>query len=78
MPYWRPSADTFTQHTPMDSLARLNPEQQARVRIDQMLEAAGWKVQDYSRPNINAGRGSLSASSSHRSGAWTPCSSYSP
>lgn len=32
----------------MDSLARLNPEQRARVHIDGMLEDAGWKLQDWS------------------------------
>ena len=29
---------------------RLTPEQRARVRIDAMLEAAGWELQDYSGP----------------------------
>jgi type I restriction enzyme, R subunit len=35
---------------PMDALDRLSPEQKARVRIDAMLEAAGWELQDYSGP----------------------------
>ncbi len=39
------------------SLAYLTPEAQARVRIDEMLAAAGWSVQDYSAVNLSAGRG---------------------
>jgi len=34
----------------MDASDRLNPEQRARVRIDAMLVAAGWELQDYSGP----------------------------
>lgn len=37
--------------------ARLLPEQRARVRIDAMLEAAGWVVQDYKTVNLYAGVG---------------------
>ncbi|MDL2226660.1 DEAD/DEAH box helicase family protein [Deltaproteobacteria bacterium OttesenSCG-928-M10] len=33
------------------------PEAQARLRIDQMLAASGWQVQDYKRMNLSAGRG---------------------
>ena len=33
------------------------PEQEARRRIDQMLEAAGWVVQDYKSVNLYAGTG---------------------
>ena len=33
------------------------PEAQARIRIDRMLEAAGWRVQDHKRVNLSAGRG---------------------
>lgn len=36
---------------------RLLPEQRARVRIDAMLEAAGWVVQDYKAVNLYAGPG---------------------
>ena len=34
-----------------------NPEQQARVHIDELLTAAGWAVQDRSRVNLSAARG---------------------
>jgi hypothetical protein len=34
---------------------RLLPEQRARVRIDGMLTAAGWVVQDYKAVNLYAG-----------------------
>ncbi|MGY1827598.1 type I restriction endonuclease subunit R [Blastococcus sp. SYSU DS0541] len=37
--------------------AYLTPEAQARVRIDEMLTAAGWVVQDYRDINRTAGRG---------------------
>ena len=33
------------------------PEQKARQRIDAMLEAAGWVVQDYKAVNLYAGTG---------------------
>ncbi|MEX2619203.1 MAG: type I restriction-modification enzyme R subunit C-terminal domain-containing protein [Egibacteraceae bacterium] len=36
---------------------RLLPEQRARVRIDAMLAAAGWVVQDYKSVNLYAGTG---------------------
>jgi type I restriction enzyme R subunit len=39
------------------ALSYLTPEAQARVRIDQMLAAAGWAVQDYSAVNLSAARG---------------------
>jgi type I restriction enzyme R subunit len=35
----------------------LTPEAKARVRIDGMLEAAGWAVQDYRTVNLSAARG---------------------
>jgi hypothetical protein len=38
--------------TPDDS-DRLLPEQRARVRIDAMLEAAVWVVQDYKAVNLD-------------------------
>ena len=40
-----------------DEHDRLLPEQRARVRIDTMLEAAGWVVQDYKAVNLRAGTG---------------------
>jgi type I restriction enzyme, R subunit len=39
------------------ALSYLTPEAQARVRIDQMLAAAGWVVQDYGAVNLSAARG---------------------
>ncbi len=33
------------------------PEDKAREHIDQALEQAGWKVQDYKSANLRAGRG---------------------
>ncbi|MEQ1795333.1 MAG: type I restriction-modification enzyme R subunit C-terminal domain-containing protein [Nitrospira sp.] len=33
------------------------PEDKAREQIDQALEQAGWKVQDYKSANVHAGRG---------------------
>ena len=35
----------------------VNPEQQARIAIDQLLTAAGWSVQDFKAANIHAARG---------------------
>ena len=35
----------------------LSPEQQARIKIDRQLEAAGWQVQDREDMNLHAGRG---------------------
>ncbi|MBA2317406.1 MAG: hypothetical protein H0V93_06465, partial [Euzebyales bacterium] len=40
-----------------DGHDRLLPEQRARVRIDAMLTAAGWVVQDYKSVNLYAGTG---------------------
>jgi type I restriction enzyme R subunit len=34
-----------------------NPEEKAREHIDQALEQAGWKVQDYKSAHLHAGRG---------------------
>jgi type I restriction enzyme R subunit len=42
---------TFDDHN------RLLPEQRARVRIDVMLEAAGWVMQGYKAVNLYAGTG---------------------
>jgi type I restriction enzyme, R subunit len=39
------------------ALSYLTPEAQARVRIDQMLAAAGWAVQAYGAVNLSAARG---------------------
>ena len=39
------------------ALSYLAPEAQARVRIDAMLTAAGWAVQDYGAVNLAAARG---------------------
>lgn len=36
---------------------RMDPEQKARLRIDQQLALAGWIVQDYGEMNIAAGLG---------------------
>lgn len=35
----------------------LQPERRARQRIDEMLDAAGWVVQDYRAVNLYAGTG---------------------
>jgi hypothetical protein len=35
------------------------PEDQAREHIDQSLEQAGWKVQDFKRANLGVGRGTV-------------------
>lgn len=35
----------------------LTPEAKARRRIDEMLTAAGWVVQDYKQINLGAGHG---------------------
>ena len=40
-----------------DALTYLTPEARARVRIDEMLVAAGWAVQDVQAVNLGAGRG---------------------
>jgi type I restriction enzyme R subunit len=39
------------------ALSYLTPEAQARVRIDEMLTAAGWVVQGYGAVNLSAARG---------------------
>ena len=33
------------------------PEELARLKIDELLEAAGWQVQDYSSINLTAALG---------------------
>ena len=38
-------------------MADLSPEQRARVQIDSMLIASGWRIQDYKSLNLGAGRG---------------------
>ena len=38
-------------------MANQNPEQIARDKIDEMLTAAGWIVQDHQMPDLNAGLG---------------------
>jgi type I restriction enzyme R subunit len=40
-----------------DLLALLPPEKRARVKIDQMLAASGWAVQDAGKANLSADRG---------------------
>jgi type I restriction enzyme R subunit len=40
-----------------DEAQYLHPEQKARMRIDEMLIAAGWAVQDYKSVNLYAGTG---------------------
>ena len=35
----------------------MTPEQKARQKIDQQLDACGWIVQDYRQMDISAGRG---------------------
>jgi type I restriction enzyme, R subunit len=42
---------------PGDSFSYLTPEARARVRIDEMLDAAGWAVQDVRAVNLGAARG---------------------
>lgn len=42
---------------PTDHDDFLHPEQKARRRIDAMLDAAGWVVQDYRPVNLYAGPG---------------------
>src|SRR3989442_11104116 len=37
----------------------MTPEEQARQRIDEMLTASGWVIQDYRALNLAAGRGSV-------------------
>lgn len=40
-----------------DAPAYLNPEAAARLEIDEMLEAAGWAVQDYQATALGLARG---------------------
>ena len=35
----------------------MTPEEEARQLIDELLEAAGWKVQDYKHVNLGASLG---------------------
>jgi type I restriction enzyme, R subunit len=35
----------------------MTPDARTRLRIDALLTAAGWRVQDYRAMNIYAGRG---------------------
>jgi len=35
----------------------MKPEEQARLKIDELLEQAGWVVQDRLRLNLGAARG---------------------
>ena len=42
---------------PADPADYIAPENKARIRIDQMLERAGWVVQDYKNVNLYAGEG---------------------
>jgi len=37
----------------------MGPEEEARVEIDKMLEAAGWEVQDYGAHNLGANDGNV-------------------
>jgi len=48
---------TGTVNSTVSSLKRLNPEQRARVRIDEMLEAAGWIILNYADADFAAGPG---------------------
>ena len=38
-------------------LLNLNPEQQARLRIDKMLDASGWRIQNKTQVNLAAATG---------------------
>ncbi len=60
-----------------DALTYLTPEARARVRIDEMLVAAGWAVQDARAVNLGASRGVAVRefiSEAARTGAWTTSS----
>ena len=37
----------------------MKPEEKARQQIDRLLEAAGWKVQDYRELNLSASLGEV-------------------
>ena len=52
-----PGSRTLHADMTSDDAERLLPEQRARVRIDAMLEAAGWVVQGYKAVNLYAGTG---------------------
>ena len=41
------------------------PENKARARIDEMLQRAGWVVQDYKSVNLYAGVGVAAVSYTH-------------
>ncbi len=38
-------------------VSEMTPEKEARQLIDELLEAAGWHVQDYKHVNLGAGLG---------------------
>lgn len=40
-----------------DAADYLQPEQRARMRIDEMLTRAGWTVQDYKQVNLSESEG---------------------
>jgi len=42
---------------PSDRVGEMTPEEEAREIIDDVLEAAGWKVQDYHNLDLSAGLG---------------------
>ncbi len=35
----------------------MRPEEEARIKIDELLAACGWEIQDYKSMNISAARG---------------------
>src|SRR5271169_4950191 len=41
----------------MEDVIALKPEEEARKKIDALLEKAGWLVQDYKNLNLGAGVG---------------------
>ena len=43
----------------------MKPEEEARKKIDALLEKAGWLVQDYKDLNLGAGVGIAAPSVSH-------------
>jgi type I restriction enzyme R subunit len=40
-----------------ESITTMKPEEKARQRIDELLDAAGWSVQDMSRLDLSASLG---------------------
>jgi hypothetical protein len=52
----------------------MTPEQQARVEIDRLLDAAGWSVQDATLPNLFARRG-VAIREQSMSGGFADCHS---